>query len=430
MWRYIGVSFIIGLISSAVVFLLYRAGAFTGMAEGLFAFFESSNFLPEERLPRGPVDILQIAVFIGLSFGVAWMAIDIPRANLKLTVAACALFLVLSLAPTLALYGILFEPFSGGGAIVLSLVLGLIYSVTKQGQRKRLIHAVMGSRISSGAFNKILSASNGDAPLDARNREVTIVTCRVFNHPQMMQELEAADLVDLTNLFLKNTAEHLLTKGAYVDESSPHLVRAFFGIEPGTDHAAQACRAALELQTRLSNVDEECQRRWFQPLLYGIGVSSGEITMGIFGSRRDVYFSGVGDEIDFSRRLSGLNLLYGSRILISAKSFMLAKEDIEVRPMEMFYVQEEDVMTEVYELLEVSGRLSEGQKESRDAFWEGMIYLREGKYDSALAMFDQARISGKTDLPLEYCLARAEECLLHPERLVSVEERGAEPLSG
>ncbi len=430
MWRYIGVSIVIGLITSTLVFLLYETGIFLQACGGIFEFYEESGLMPEGGAGKTFSDILQFAVFVSLAFGIAWAAIDIPRANFKVTVAVCAAFLVFSLSPTLALHDIYFEPFSGFLAIILSLILGMAYSRTRQGQRKRLIHAVMGSRISPDTFHKLLGVSDGDLPMKAARREVSVLTCRVFNHPALMRELEPDDLVELTNLLLKNTAEHLVSKGAYVDESRPHLVRVFFGIQPGSDHAADACIAALELKRRITNLNTECERRWFQTLDYGIGVSSGELTTGVFGSRGDVYFSALGGEIEFSRRLCGLNTTYGSSILISASSYMKAKDFVEVRPMEMVYMEESDVMAEVYEILDERGRLTDDQLKSRDAFWQGMIYYREGKYDSALESFDKARLNGKTDLPLEHYLVKVRQFLLHPRPFEDGEGEDLESMSG
>lgn len=410
MWRYVGVSIIVGLLVSTCVFVLYEIGFFLRPAAALWKFYESSGIFPDGA-GRGQVDLVQFVVFTGLALGVAWCVIDIPRTSLNATVAAGSLILVVGLSFTLALYGIYFEPFSGSLAIVSSFVLGAGYSRTRQGRRKRLLLAVLGSRISQDFLLKQLG-SNGDLA-ESKKRAVSVLTCRIFNHPQLMEELEPEELVELTNLFLKDTVEHLMAKGGYVDESRPEGVRVFFGVNPTANHAVQACKAALELHKRLGNLNAECERRWFQSLRYGIGVSSGTVTTGIFGSQREAFFSGVGTQIGFSRRLSTLNRHYGSSILIGAGCYFEAKKQLEVRPMEMVFIEEEDVMTEVYELLEEKGRLGDEHRKSRDAFWEGVIYYREGKYDLALEQFNAAGITGHEDAPRDYYIAKVEEELVH-----------------
>ncbi len=378
-----------------------------GPARALWTFYNETGLMPEGR---GPIDLVQFVVFTSLAMGIAWCMIDIPRKHLNAIVAVSAIFLVMGLSFTLSLYGIYFEPFSGCLSIAASVVLGAIYSRTQQGQRKKLLMAVLGPRVSGDLMLKMLG-SNGDLP-DPKSRAVTVLTCRVFNHAQLMRDLEPEEVVEATNLFLKNAVDHLLGKGAYVDEARPDCVRGFFGVNPSENHALQACRAALELRKRIDNLNAECERRWFQSLRYGIGVSSGPITTGIFGSRREAFFSGVGSEIGFSRRLCALNLAFGSRILIGARCFFEAKDDLELRPIDMVFMEEEDVLTEVYELLEEKGGLSEEHRKSRDAFWQGMIYFREGRHDAALESFSEARVDRVEDAPLEYYISKVQDELV------------------
>ena len=407
MWRYVGVSIIIGLAVSTGIFFLYEVGVFMGPGRALWGFYKESGLMPEGR---GLIDLLQFGVFTALAMGIAWCIIDIPRKHLNAIVAVSAIFLVMGLSFTLALYGIYFEPFSGCLAIMLSSVLGAIYSRTRQGQRKRLLMAILGHRVSPDLLFKMLG-SNGDLP-EPKSRAVTVLTCRVFNHSHLMRELEPEEVLEVTNLFLKNAVERLLAKGAYVDEARPDCIRAFFGVHPSDDHALVACRAALELQKRIDNLNADCERRWFQSLKYGIGVSSGPITTGIFGSRREAFFSGVGSEIGFSRRLCALNLAFGSRVLIGARCFFEAKDDLELRPIDMVFMEEEDVLTEVYELLEEKGNLNDEHRKSRDAFWQGMIFFREGRHDAALESFTEAQVDGVDDAPLEHYIARVQDELV------------------
>ncbi|MFV1993880.1 MAG: adenylate/guanylate cyclase domain-containing protein [Verrucomicrobiales bacterium] len=397
---------------SAAILLLYQNGFYYRIGSGLWEFYDSSNLLPDPSAAIGPVDFLQIAVFVVLALGSAWWVVDIPRNHLKLTLVGAALLLVPGLSFTLALYGVYFEPFSGVSAVLASSALAFVYSQTRQGQRKKVLHAVLGPRVSPEHMLDLIG-SNGKLPLDPRRIEVSVLTCRVFNHANLMRELEPDDLVELSNLFLKNAVEHLLARDAYVDQSRPDCVRAFFGLGDSQNHAADACRAALELDKRVHNVNLEGEGRWFRTLAYGIGVSSGEITAGVFGSRRDVFFSGLGHDVGFSRRLCALNQSFGSRILLGARTYLMAKEEVEVRPMEMVYIEDEDVTTEVYELIAQRGELDEHHSKTRDAFWQGVIYYREGRCDLALEQFGEARMGDREDPPLDYFVSRAQEELVH-----------------
>jgi class 3 adenylate cyclase len=419
MWRYVGVTAIIGLLVSVLVFFLFDRGVFAPLAERLFAFYDSiALFPPSEGSPRTTNPVLHVPVIAMLAFGLAWVAIDVPRVPLKLVLGFSSLLLIIGLSPTLALYGFAFEPLSGLAAGALGFVGGFIYSRTDHGQRKQSLSAILGSRVSTQTFHQVLGSAHG-LNLDGERRELSVLTCQFFNQPEMLEKLDPSDVVEITNLFLKSTVEHLLSLGGYLDESNPASIRFLFGVhnDNSNDHAIAAAQAGIELRQRLDNLSKECEARWHQPLQFGIGISSGTIALGVFGSASHVYFSGMGADIDLAQRLSRANERYGSQVLLSARSYMLSKDEIEVRPMDMIYLPKSNVVAEVYELLERRDALNDNEEASRDSFWQGMIYFRNGNYESALEMFSRARISDQTDAPLEHYISRTQEYLVHPERI-------------
>ena len=87
--------------------------------------------------------------------------------------------------------------------------------------------------------------------------------------------------------------------------------------------------------------------------------STGPAMCGLFGIDHFETFSAVGDVIDFSSQLCALNAEYGSKVLISARTYALVKDNAEVRPMEMVSAPGSSQMSEVYELLAEKGTLPE-----------------------------------------------------------------------
>lgn len=412
MKRYLITSLIIGGGVVALVAALYFLGAFRPAFEWLSEVYSSRGVVSGSTIRlRG----LEIVVYTAAAFGMAWAIIDIAQVGHKVIVFLLVFVLAAGLSPTLAMYGLLFEPFSLLSAIFLASAAALVYSGTEHGMRKRVLEGLLGSRVSHRKFLELLEAK--DPPEFAGVvREVTVVSCRLFNHEEMRGKVEPGELTKMNNLFLRSVSTFLLSRGAYLDESSPDLVRVFFGIlEDGTEHQKEGCSAALELKSRLRNLSRECESRWFQKLHYGIGVSTGPAAVGVYGTRKQYFFGGTGEVADFSQRLAQANRRYGSEILLSPKTYETVQAHFEFRPMDMIYDPESDLMTEVYELLALEGSFSKEEAERRDLFWKGLIYLREKKYDEALDHLSRSRNPGVDDSPTAYFLALAQEGISSPE---------------
>jgi hypothetical protein len=179
-------------------------------------------------------------------------------------------------------------------------------------------------------------------------------------------------------------------------------------LEKSETHAADASRVALELRKELTTLEQELQKRWSKKPVFGIALASGSMTVGLFGADTFQGYSAVGEALDFSRRLCSINLVYGSQILMSARTYALTKEHIEARPMEMVFAPRMHQISEVYELLATKGALNDEEVKARDAFWQGVVNLRKGDYKEATLQLKKARIDGREDAPLKYFLERAE----------------------
>lgn len=417
MRRYLLTALLIGALVAAAVLALYYAGVFATLSQSLGQLYASIGFFPVGETGADAElrwHWLEVALIVTAAFAASWCVIDIPQVGHKMLVFLTLMVILLGLSPTMALYGILFEPFSSLGSAFLATTAGLFYAGTEHGMRKRVLQNVLGARVSKATFTELLDARE-PPKLSGAIREASVLTCRIFNHAELRNKMDPPDLVAMSNLFLRNTADFLMSRGSYLDESSPDLVRVFFGmLRDDERHAVHACETALELRTRLRNLNDECENRWFQKLDWGVAISSGPMAVGVYGSPRHYYFSGVGVETDYSRRLAQANQRYGSDVLVGASTHQLVQEAIEVRPMEMFYDPQANAMTEIYQILATREDFDDAARERRDVFWQGVICYRAGQYQEALELFDRARVPGREDRPLDFFAGLAQTRLIEP----------------
>lgn len=400
--RYLKASLLLGLLVGLAVAGLYYAQTFAVLDRALAAFLRQPA--PEAQNPW-----LQCSLIAFFSFGIAWATIDIPRSSLKAIVAVGALLEVIATVAVLSLHRGFFSPFASIAAIIGGFAAGFFYSQSEAGSRKRILRQILGDRVSTPTFNALID-SHEPLALDGERRDITVVVCEIFNHDTLETALPAPDYVALTNAFRRNAADFLVENGGYLDECDGESVRIVFGAPlPDKNHAAQACAAALALAERLDEVNRECHTIWKQMFDFRVGINSGEMVLGAYGSRRLGNYSVAGEPVEFCRRLCRANLIYGSRLLIGDGTFSLAESAIEVRPMEMIQRYDDGSREEIYELLGLKDVLSFEDLERRDLFWKGVVCYREQLWDDALGLFYSARSSTGTDGPVEFYIRRIEQ---------------------
>ncbi|MCX6968010.1 MAG: hypothetical protein NTZ46_09595 [Verrucomicrobia bacterium] len=217
-----------------------------------------------------------------LGFGLAWTTVRIHSVALKMVVAAVALLETAALSWLLQQGGITWSPYTALGAGALATVLGLIYSQSKAGRRRRCMEAVLGGRLSRETFRKFL-ASKSPFPFPAEKRDLSVVQCEISNRNELAAKLSAPDFIALTNAFSDVAANGLMESGGVLIGSE--LPRAAFGaLLADPAHAAQASEAARALEERFEGFRRDCfERSGLEPNCKVI-IYSGPMIVGFFES--------------------------------------------------------------------------------------------------------------------------------------------------
>ncbi len=401
--RHLKASLICGALTALLVAGLFELHAFARLDAALADFLERPS---PPVVERG----LQYFLVLLLSFGIAWTTVDLNRIPMKLGIVLAALAETVAASWIANLHGAYFSPFAGITAILAAAAGAFWFSQTQSGRRKRTAQQLLGDRVSKRTFARLV---DGSAPLsfDGDLREATVLVCEIFNHEELLATLRTENYVAMTNSFLESAADFLVERGAYLDECDGESLRVVFGAPlPESDHGRTACEASLALAERLDAVNRECLDKYGKVFDWRIGINSGDVIFAAYGSRRLGALSVSGEPVEFARRLCAANSIYGTRTLIGARTFALAEEAIEVRPMELIQRHADSSgREEVYELIAHKDQLSEPQSARRDLYWKGVVYFRENLLDRALVTFMETREKYGSDGAVEFYIRRIEQ---------------------
>jgi len=398
----------IGVLVCIPLLALYHFGYFKATADWFAVLFARGFILPAGGLKQ--VLLLQYGYYTILAFISAWVCIEMTSQWRRLAFLLGGTFLTITFACIMAMSGVLFEPISGSLALWFAGIAGIAVGGSINAYRCHVMRDYFVGRLSTRLFEE-LADQNNPAKMTER-REVTVLTCRLLNHGELSTGIEAPQFEELATHFQRSITEFLIARGAYLDDCNARQVRVFFGFPLSDEHhALHAVQVASVLRTHLATLAREIEQRFGKKAQIGVAFSTGPAVCGLFGVSHFESFSAVGDVIDFSTQLCVLNADYGSKVLLSARTYALVKDSAEVRPMEMVSAAGSTQMSEVYELLGEKGTLAEPEIRARDAFWQGVVQYRKGELKQALESFNNAAIEGREDAPLKYFIDRVELAL-------------------
>lgn len=397
-------SFLILLsITATIVVLLHLVGSFVGAGivwQNLIhaaALHSCASMIPLTLA----LFLIPVSLWIGLGSSLREM----------LLLALAAFLLVLGGSLVASLYNSYLNPVPGIAALFLSVIAITLFRKTEAGSREPVLRRLFGQRLRPEIFRQLVDGKlSVDFP--GEMHEATVMVCSVHNHVELMEVLKPADYVALMNLYLRTASDFLVDVGGYLDECSGESIRVVFGVPlPPSgvlNHAAKASRAAIDLVSRLEELNRECDNRWQQRLDFRVGVNSGPMIAAAYGGARLGRYSVSGPVVDFTRHLSAACAQYGCRILSGPLSYEMASENVEGRPIDLLQRAGSRRRVELYEFLAPKNSLSPERERSRDEFWKGVIFFRERKWEEAIKAFASARIPGIPDRVLDYYLERVE----------------------
>jgi adenylate cyclase len=173
------------------------------------------------------------------------------------------------------------------------------------------------SRYMSPHYVAELARNPEKLKLGGEIRIVTIMFCDIRGFTTMSESLTSAELGQLINEFLTPMTDIIMAHKGTIDKYIGDCIMAFWNAPlDDPDHAKNAVAAAQEMRLKLVELNEAWMAEGRPELHIGIGVNTGECSVGNFGSHQRFNYSLLGDPVNLSSRLEGLTKQYGVDLII------------------------------------------------------------------------------------------------------------------
>jgi adenylate cyclase len=200
-----------------------------------------------------------------------------------------------------------------------------------------------------------------------------------------------------------------------VDKYIGDAVMAFWGAPiKREDHALLACRAALKCQRVIRKLCKRWQAEGKQEFNTRIGICTGEIIVGNIGAEQRLNYSVIGDSVNLTSRLEGLNKEYKTGIIISEDTWRHCSEHIEARLIDFVAVKGKLEPIRIYELIGEKGDISPRQKESLKLFSRAIDAYLHADFHGAFELLRELQAREPGDAISALYISRCEEFIRSP----------------
>jgi adenylate cyclase len=164
--------------------------------------------------------------------------------------------------------------------------------------------------------------NSGDGALAPVQREVTILFSDIRDFTSLSESLPPRAVLELLDDYFGHMSQIVMGHGGIVNKFLGDGMLACWGV-PDEDprHAVNAMRAALDMRTKLEEINAWRARRGEPPLRIGIGLHTGVVAAGMLGGAEQHEYTIIGDAVNLTSRVEGLTKALGEDILVSESTW-------------------------------------------------------------------------------------------------------------
>jgi len=280
-----------------------------------------------------------------------------------------------------------------GLTFVVWAIIVLLRYLTADRQKRQLRKAV--AQYVSPAMARRIGESATRLDLSPVSGEVTCFFSDLRGFTTISENLGPEGTKTVLNPYLEAMSVVLHRHRALINKFMGDGIFAFFNppILPCDQHEIAACESALESQRAL----QELRARYadhplageFQRLFMRIGIASGPVFVGDYGSESKLDYTCMGDTVNLAARLESANKQFGSAIMVAGGTRRKAEGRYLCRHLGALQVKGRTVGVPVYELLGRPGEANDETVRFAETFGEAVAAFARRDWARSGAMFER-----------------------------------------
>lgn len=229
--------------------------------------------------------------------------------------------------------------------------------------------------------------------LGGEKKNITVFFSDVRDFTSISEKLTPEQLTYCLNKYMTMMTDTLFEHKGTLDKYIGDAMVAYWGAPVDLEnHAYWAVKGAIQMIERLPPINAEFEREGFPLFKHGIGLNTGECSVGNMGSNQIFSYTALGDNMNLGARLESLCKYYGVQLNISEYTKNAIPEDLQkeftFRTLDKVKVKGKENAVTIYEVLHPTHPLI-NETEALAEYEMAFNFYLEMKFHAAAEIFRQ-----------------------------------------
>jgi adenylate cyclase len=262
-----------------------------------------------------------------------------------------------------------------------------VFNYFYEGREKSFIRSAFGHYVSPQLVNQLI-LSPDKLSLKGEQKNLTVLFSDIRGFTTISEQMSSEQLGEFMNEYLTTMSHIIRAHDGTLDKFIGDAIMAIWGAPlDDEDHAAKAVRASMEMMDQLKVSQADFAARGLPVIEIGIGINTGIVSVGNFGSRERFDYTVMGDNVNLASRLEGLNKDYGPNIIISEFTKAALGERFFCRIVDKVQVKGKNKAVVIYEPL-VEGAPDEALRREVDVFENAVRAYQAQQFEQAFEVIE------------------------------------------
>jgi adenylate cyclase len=386
----------------------------TAVSTGVMVHATAMDNLLHRHFIRQLPPSVSVVLMLLLSVAICLFVLTHHRFSINVLFFVAAATFVLGLSGLLFKNGVYLQVVPSATALIVAMLASVAYSYATEGKERRFVRRAFAQYMDETLVDYLLQNPDLIKP-GGQRRRVSVFFADIAGFTTIAEKLPAEATAKILHTALNTFSEVIIRNHGVIDKYIGDCIMAFWGAPlAGENDELNACRAAVECQEALVEINRGLVAEGLTEIAIRIGINSGDAIVGNLGSDRLFDFTAIGDTVNLASRLESANKHFKTRIMVSEDTFSRTSNAYVSRELGLIEVKGKSQPIRIYELLVAVERPESEVRNFADAYGQAYEMFTSGKWQESAALFSAFLRTWPGDGPAAYYLKWCEALQANP----------------